>query len=134
MLVAALSVPAIADGVGHPKSVFICHFPGHEAGDVFWNAPGLDDAPIPGGVDLDGDYVINWSDAMFDGRPTSNQQEVCATAFAFRSDNPRYYPGNTAVGGQVLLILVKAIGDNKAKGHRVQKGFRASEYPDGYRG
>jgi len=129
LLIAALSVAATADGTGHPKKVFICHFPGHEAGDVFWNAPGLDDAPILGGVDLDGDFVINWNDAMLYGSPVSYQQEFCATAAANRSANPRYYPGNTAVGGEVLLISVKA-----TKGHRVQKEFRISEYLNGYKG
>lgn len=46
-----------------PKKVWVCHFPGHEAGFEFQG----------GGTTLDGDYVF----AYVEGMPFPNQIEFC---------------------------------------------------------
>ena len=108
--VAALAKPPAADG---PDKVWVCHFPGHEAG-VAWSG---------GGATLDGDYVVAWLDVM----PLPAQVTYCEEGVGVAS------PG----GGNLILVSV-----NSLDGHRAQLQDRldpdpvtaTDPYPDGYKG
>src|SRR3990172_5133199 len=96
--VAALAKPPAADG---PDKVWVCHFPGHEAG-AEW--------PGPSSTTLDGDYVVAYAEGM----PLPTQVNYCEEGVGVAS------PG----GGNLILVSV-----NSLDGHRAQLQDRLDPDP-----
>lgn len=98
--VMAFGVIAAKPDEDGPKKAWVCHFEDHDGGGVFFTTAD--------GVDLDGDYVLNYVE---DG-PTQNQIDFCA-----------------GFGGEVITISVNALD-----GHGAQLQERVAGYPDGFKG